>query len=114
MVDEFSELSTKQAIESIKEHFVKGVTVEESWGKDITAKRVEIFGGTCWQIGDNFLCSDEFMEALKSHPYEVNQNYLDVIFTAKLKELEQELIPPKKIGKPKHTPPFWANNWRKK
>ena len=92
-----------------------------------TPKRVELFGGMfCWQIGDNFLCSDEFMEALKSHPllkdsgiyecFKVNKGFeemKDYLYCEDDYKIEQPPLP-KKISKPKHTPPFWANNWRKK
>jgi hypothetical protein len=69
------------------------------------------------------------MEALKSHPVkskgwdidkhgfmldDPDPDCLDTIFLDRLDEFEQKLATPNKIHKPKHTPPFWANNWRKK
>jgi hypothetical protein len=42
--------------------------------------------------------------------YNLETAWLEILGDYKI----EQPTPPKKISKPKHTPPFWANNWRKK
>jgi hypothetical protein len=139
MVDEASELTSEQSAKILKEELIEhlkliktnfsdGYVAGACSGKTTIhhPKWVEWEEGRfCWQIGDNFLCSDKFMEALKyanpvkSKGFDIDKHgfMLDdatEFFEAGLSEMMKDKETPKKIHKPKHTPPFWANNWRKK